>query len=162
MSLTRSHLASPHFQRVQAAMYGFGQPTPDRPTCDSPLLWTQRFTMLMEEVMELADALGLRLQVGSYDDVKFESMRVSAIPGFVLTMAALPSVLDAIADISVVNTGNFVACGVPDIPILECVDANNLTKIAGGKMNPETGKFEKAADHQPPRLDHVLAYLQAG
>lgn len=162
MSLTRSHNASRHFRRVQLMMAGFGQETPDYLWCPPPRIWVSRIAMLMEEVLELAEAVGVNIETPQTAALTKAQLTITPISGFALTGPKLPSVLDAIADISVVNTGNFVVCGVPDELILEVVDHNNLTKVSNGHLNEETGKFEKAANHPPPDIAGTLRLLTAG
>lgn len=159
MSLTRSHNASRHFRRVQHMMAGFGQMVPDTPWCPPPRTWVARIAMLMEEVLELAAAVGVNIETPQTTALQKDQLTLTPVPGFALTMEQLPGVLDAIADIGVVNTGNFVTCGVPDELILEVVDHNNLMKVSSGKLNEETGKFEKAAGHPAPDLAGTLRLL---
>ncbi len=65
---------------------------------------------------------------------------------------------DALADISVVNYGAFVACGIHAEPVLLCVDENNLLKIRNGHTD-EHGKFQKPKDHPAPDIAGVLRAL---
>ena len=159
VSLTRSHHASSHFQRVQAAMRGYGQSARDAPCYPIPDVWESRLRMLMEELLVPAESVGVTIFLQSAGEVKMPALDFVPLPNFMLTRNGLPAVLDAIADISVVNTGNFVACGVPDTFILEIVDHNNLQKIATGKLNPDTGKFEKSPMHPAPDIAGALALL---
>lgn len=148
--------ATQHYARVREMMRGFGQATPDTPGLPDAATRMLRVRLLLEEVLELAAAAGVRVQAGSQGPpVRFEDLVFSASDA----PPDLVQMLDAFCDISVVNTGGFVACGVPDGPLLAVVDQNNLLKIATGRLCAETGKFIKSPDHPPPDIAAELAAL---
>ena len=59
--------------------------------------------------------------------------------------------LDGSADLSVVNTGTLVSCGLKDFGPLRIVCGNNMRKLANGTVNKD-GKLVKSPDHEPPNL----------
>lgn len=64
--------------------------------------------------------------------------------------------VDAVADISVVNIGTMSALGVADVPILEEVDRNNMSKFDEGCHVEPNGKLRKPPGHKPPRFRELL------
>lgn len=160
---------TPHERRVKEMMMAFGQATPDRPTIPDLKTRLLRVRLLLEEVFEFAEASAVSvtftakatpetraaIEQGKADyNVEFEGMSFADNPNRKPDLVAM---LDGLSDISVVNVGAFVACGVRMSPCLEAVDANNLAKVARGREDPDTGKFIKPPDHQPPNLELTLA-----
>lgn len=158
-----------HERRVRTMMQSFRQATPDSPTMPEAALRAARVALLLEEVVEFADesAIVIQVLVGN-DAVLLQPRRVpvghvAADTDGCWTLVedesrepCLVGMADALADISVVNTGAFVACGIRMTPLLECVDANNLLKVATGRLNEETGKFEKHPNHPKPNFAYEL------
>ena len=68
----------------------------------------------------------------------------------------LAKMIDALSDMSVVNTGAAVAFGVRLEPMLELTDANNMMKLANGHLD-EFGKFIKPKNHPVPNYEFALA-----
>lgn len=142
--------------RVRDMMRGFGQPTPDTPTMPADGRLQARSLLTVEEGLEWADACGVDVYVDNPNGGPPINLHGKKLRYVKTRPANFKLMMDAAGDIAVVNTGNFVECGVADVPILETIDANNLLKVANGKLNPDTGKFEKAPDHQPPDLKFPL------
>lgn len=138
----------PHEERVIKMMRGFGQNTPDSPVMPSPADRSRCFRLLLEEVLEYGAAAGFEAVTHSGDGQTLHIDDLAIMP--TEWEPALDQMVDACADISVVNTGAFAAMGVRMKAILELVDANNLLKIETGSLNPESGKFIKHPDHPKP------------
>lgn len=157
-----------HERRVRCMMEGFGQTTPERPTLATQATRESRVALLLEEVLEFAEDAAVTVCVRHGDDWVYlhpQRARISdaVVPdgawALMETEGAVPNLagmIDALGDISVVNTGSFVAFGVRMTPILECIDANNMLKIATGRLNTETGKFEKHPNHPKPAIAYEL------
>lgn len=161
--VTTGWRATTHWRRVRQMMQGFGQAAPEALLLEpSKELLLSRLKLNLEEVLEQVRDAGYVVQVASRDGVDGAPL---IFEDLVLTSVRPPDLvklLDGIANLSVTNTGFFVALGVPDSPFLEEVDANNLLKIATGKLNAETGKFEKAQDHPAPDIAGVIKKLEGG
>lgn len=148
---------SAHEIRVRQMQRLFGQHIPDRPAvpCGDRLLSQMR--MVFEEVLESIYEAGLEI-VPSMKNGKetfvLEWRRISSGEGD--GSIDLPKLMKELADVSVTLTGMFSACGVKMGPILEAVDCNNIEKKANGRMNPQTGKWEKHPNHQPPNIATLL------
>lgn len=141
----------PHEERVIQMMRGFGQRTPNLPSMPTSQERARCFRLLLEEVLEYGAAAGLEAITHSGDGqtLMIEDIAISPIDDD----PVLADMVDACADISVVNTCAFASMGVRMKPILEEVDANNLLKIETGTLDPVYGKFRKHPNH--PRPDFV-------
>ncbi len=86
-----------------------------------------RARLILEEALETIQGLGFHVPVGEISEHE---------KGFDLVAVA-----DGCADLSVVNTGTLIACGVPDESLLQLVDSNNIAKfssptcVCGGSTN---------------------------
>jgi predicted HAD superfamily Cof-like phosphohydrolase len=147
--------SNPHERRVKEMMLAFGQDGPSHPGIPSEKIRKLRVALLLEEVLEFAKASGIHVghKGRNGERLKMENLILGPDPNH---DPDLVEMADGLADISVVNTGAFIACGITMDPVLECVDANNLMKVATGTENPVTGKFEKHPDHPKPPIDAVL------
>lgn len=149
----------PHEARVIEMMRGFGQNTPDKPTLPPTPERIRCFRLLLEEVLEYGAAAGLEAVTHSGDGQTLMIDDLAIVP-IADEDPSLPDMVDACADISVVNTCAFAAMGVRMQPVLEMVDANNLLKIETGSLDPVSGKFKKHPDH--PKPDFVKAVADQG
>lgn len=154
-------LKSPHQTRVEEFMRSAGQDIPAKPVVPGRAVRISRARLLMEELMETLDALGVRIYMSHQHLVPipldFDSMTFCAdgLPNII-------KVADGLADISVVNTGTMSSLGISDIPLLELVDANNLAKFGpGGRKCETTGKWLKPPNHKPPDIRGCLLNLGA-
>lgn len=146
-----------HVARVRSMMQGFGQATPGYPMMPPVHERMRCFRLLLEEVLEYGAAAGLVVSVpdGAAHDipVTMNNIDIAAVD---YSKADLVQMVDACADISVVNVGAFLAMGVDPAPVLEEVDKNNLLKIETGKLDPVTGKFKKHPEHPKPNFEGVI------
>lgn len=150
----------PHEERVITMMRGFGQNTPDRPTIPALQDRIRCFRLLLEEVLEYGDAAGLSAVThsGAGQTLHIDDLVVRPTEW----EPVLEGMVDACADISVVNTCAFAAMGVRMQPVLELVDANNLLKIETGTLDPISGKFKKHPDHPKPDFESAIAQQIGG
>lgn len=146
---------SAHARRVADFMRKAGQQLPGTPSVRDGKIRELRVRLLLEEVLEFAEASGVRINLReepystpplTYEDFVFDTN----------DKVDLVKAADGLADISVVTVGAMLAYGIADVPLLEEVDQNNLMKIARGRRCPKTGKWLKPPDHQPPRIADVL------
>lgn len=144
----------PHEERVIKMMRGFGQHTPDKPSMPSTADRTRCFKLLLEEVLEYGAAAGLSAFTHSGDGQMLMIDDLAVVPTD--DEPSLVYMVDACADISVVNTCAFAAMGVRMQPVLEAVDENNLLKIETGSLDPISGKFKKHPEHPAPNFAAVL------
>jgi predicted HAD superfamily Cof-like phosphohydrolase len=148
-----------HEDRVRQMMKGFGQECPPSPTVSDYKTRELRVRLLLEEVLEYADAAAVQVFISTGHDtgrVDFDDLFFH--PAMRLAESAKPdlvAMLDAVADISVVAVGTSVAHGFPLAEAQSVVDENNLLKIKNGSVD-EHGKFKKHPDHLKPDFAAVL------
>lgn len=155
--LVSEGLLSAHYKRLCIMMELWGQVKPPiRPAAAPPDEATRRTVvrLVIEEALELADAYGFTLEVQNVNEtvmVDFKSLtfRASHEPN-------LEEMVDAHADVAVVNTGGLVRMGLPDLPLMALVDANNMGKAQAGKLDPVTGKFTKPEGYPKPDIKGYL------
>ncbi len=144
MSLTN---LTPHAQRVLSFMLRAKQNCPVTPTIPDEKVRLLRAKLIWEEAIELIkDGLGVEVFIEPDDQgAKTFGFKIAGEPNLVL-------IADGVADLSVVNIGTALACGLEDEKILEIVDRNNLAKFRPGHSFREDGKLIKPPDHQKPDL----------
>jgi predicted HAD superfamily Cof-like phosphohydrolase len=122
-----------HYQeKVTEFMKTFGQDCPTRPVVPDLNTRTLRVRLLLEEVLELTEASGLKI----IDSLGFEfnkklltdkdGVQIVENPN---TQPDLVEIADAIADISYVNYGAASAYGIDIQPVEEEVHRSNMTKL---------------------------------
>lgn len=152
---------TPHQARVESFMVKAGQVVPSWPCVPSDDVLMLRAKLIMEEALETIQAMGIDLEVrytgvgaGGEIPVNKTSLRFKHNQTRLLDLIG---VADGCADISVVTIGTLSAFGMQDNPILKAVDESNLAKFRGDAHRcPETGKWVKPSDWQPPNLLKVL------
>jgi len=161
--------ATAHFRRVWDLMVGWGQNVrviPAAPTTEEMRL---RLNLIFEEWRELAkDGYGMKIVIDIRDHKALQGLTLDITDpesaALMCIQTAVPNVkeaVDAHSDISVVNEGGLCCMGVPDIPVLEEVDQNNLMKVGRSTIRPEDGKRIKPKDHVPADQGRVLNALIA-
>lgn len=143
---------SRHQLDVETFLNGIGHPLPATPKlADINRLQTWG-RMLLEETFEtIIDGLQTKIYVDPSIDVRKPlDWKNTAFSG--LAYPRLDLIADGCADVIVIATGLMSLCGIADYWVLKEVDDNNLLKLKTGKMNPVTGKFEKAPDHPKPDI----------
>jgi predicted HAD superfamily Cof-like phosphohydrolase len=148
-------LKTPHQQRIEAFMRLAKQDVPEAPVIPNDKILRLRAALILEEALETIDALGCDVLVDrTIFATKANTSVVSSHP------ASLEDVADGCADISVVTIGTLSACGIPDEPLLEMVDQNNLDKFGEGHSIRADGKLIKPPSHQPPKIKEYIQSLK--
>lgn len=138
---------SVHQLRIEEFMIAGEQEVPGKPVVPSREVRRLRAKLVLEEALELAEALGCFAEV---------------VGKAVTVHASLPCdlvrVADGCADLSVVTLGTLSACGIADNGVLSEVDSNNLTKVAdsGTIAKDRMGKILKPKGWTRPKLGRVL------
>jgi len=119
--------------KVKEFMQTFGQECPPKPTVIDENNRILRVKLLLEEVLELAEASGV--DVGLYVGTGLYSINTTHVKSGHLSLKTnsnnvdLVGVADAIADISYVNYGAANAYGINIEPIEDEVHNSNMTKL---------------------------------
>jgi len=136
---------------VRKFMQAVGQSTPDvptEPTKDEKIL---RAKLILEEAIELCNALGITISsmvpqgepVNSTDDLYFNN-------DLIFNMV---EVVDGCCDLYWVGVGGVaVSCGFSLREPLDEVNRSNLSKIDNGYRG-DNGKWEKGPNYSPAKLD---------
>lgn len=149
-----------HIEAVKKFKLGAGQSVPDTKVDPSRAEKITCVRLMIEEVLEMATALGVDILVPSENDGP--PKYINGPSNFIYDVvdgANLTEVLDAAVDIMWVGvTGPLVLCGISDkLPTaLNAVDQNNLLKLANGHKCPETGKFIKPENRPKVDLKSIL------
>ncbi len=144
---------SEHYSRVKRFMYLAKQEVPEEVTLPSAEVRELRANLILEEALETVAALGFHAEVLTPSNPG-EKHQV------ILSEEETPDLVeiaDGCADISVVNVGTLIACGIKDKALIRLVDENNLAKFGPGSSIREDGKLIKPPGHTPPNIKELLA-----
>lgn len=150
-----------HQQRVEKFMEKAGQELPPKPVVPSESVRLLRAKLIFEEALETIQALGIDLELryygaGAAGEIPIVMKQVLFKPN-ARREISLVDIADGCADVSVVTIGTLSACGIRDDALLSEVDRSNLAKFRGdAHRDPETGKWIKPSDWQPPNIQAVL------
>lgn len=147
-------MKSEHQLNVEAFMLRAKQEVPLVPTEPSAEVRLLRAKLILEEAQETIIALGCRIALIEGDDNFSLEAAIDECQPFIMT-----EVIDGVCDLSVVGIGTLSAMGVPDLPFIREVDANNLAKFKPGHSLREDGKLQKPPGHKPPDLRRILESL---
>jgi len=137
-----------HQERVTRFMLRAGQEVPSKISIPSEEVRRLRAKLILEEAEETIIALGYNIYEG--EDGELHVRRHPYL------QPNLVEIIDGVADLSVVNIGTSIACGVDIRPILKAVDQNNLDKFGPGHSIREDGKLVKPPNHTPPDIKRLL------
>lgn len=124
-------LKSAHQQRVEEFHTLGGHETPVVPTTPDDALRYRRAKLILEETLEVLEALGFSMIVAN---------QLSPISDYQFDMA---HTIKELSDLSVVTTGTFSSLGISDERFLAIVDESNTAKVRGGVKYNEYGKILK-------------------
>lgn len=134
---------------------------PTMPPMDQRIL---RVKLLAEELCELAEAFGVRLDIKSYLTVAGGSLACSRSHSIEVTddwsygYPDLVEAADAFTDIKYLADGGNVICGFPATELMAEVHRSNMSKL-GPDSKPiyrEDGKVLKGPNYSPPDIAGVL------
>ena len=143
-------MKSLHYQRIEMFMRLAGQECKSVPELPSEEIRRLRANLILEEAIETINALGFNLDFAGINKV-------------VLSAELAPDlreIADGCADLSVVLQGTLIACGIPDNPLFNLVDQNNLDKFGSGHSIRADGKVLKPQNHKPPDIQGLLERLK--
>lgn len=151
-----------HYKRVEEFMRTAKQEVRDVPAVPSEETRRLRGSLLLEEVLETLEALGVRALIATpFGDMPVLKTNVQVVTTPTESIK-LADVADGCADVSVVLTGTLISCGIHDNELLEEVDRSNLAKFAPGWSKRADGKLLKPKNWQPPQIAQVIANQSNG
>ena len=139
----------------QKNVYGFmkavGQSCPDFPSPPDNLTRVLRISLLIEEVLELAEARGIKVCLFNDDT----PLSVNDFNYNIEGEVDLVEVADALADINYVSAGAACSYGLDLEPFEDEVCRSNNSKIVNG-FRREDGKWQKGPNYSPANLTPIL------
>lgn len=118
-----------------------------------------RVRLLLEEVQELCDAIGVDLyNPATGGGIRLDKLKTELAYDISTGERPVPNLVetaDALADIAYVTVGAAVTWGIPLAEVVDEVHASNMTKVGGDKR--EDGKILKPVGYRPPAVAGVLA-----
>jgi len=136
---------------VKNWMKAVGQATPTHPSEPDNLTRVLRISLLLEEVLELAEASGVEVCLNddgyklSIDDFNYN----------IVMSSDLVAVADALADIDYVSAGAACAFGLDIEPFHDEVCRSNDSKLIDGYKRAD-GKWIKGPRYSPANLKPIL------
>ena len=133
----------------------FGHPVGEKPEVPNDDRAILRLSLILEEAMELADALGFATS-DTKDAISYMLYEVG--PKVYGDNIDIVSVADALGDLDYVVNGAALECGI-DLPAVTAeVHRSNMTKLGpdGKPIYREDGKILKGEGYEPPNLEKVL------
>lgn len=130
-SPVRAKQTTGHWRNVREFMEKADQEIHGTPVLPSEETLVLRAQLILEEALETIHALGACVQVkverqGWVDvDERLRGVRVEPS----LFAPDLEAIADGCADLSVVNIGTLISCGIEDEELLRAVDQNNIRKF---------------------------------
>ena len=139
----------------QKNVYGFmkavGQSCPDFPSPPDNLTRVLRISLLIEEVLELAESSGIKVCLFNDDT----PLSVNDFNYNIEGEVDLVEVADALADINYVSAGAACSYGLDLEPFEDEVCRSNNSKIVNG-FRREDGKWQKGPNYSPANLTPIL------
>lgn len=142
------------YERVAEFHKVFGHPVSDKPTAPTDERVVMRLALILEEAIELADALGF-----STDDIKDSAEYMLNIgPRVYEEEIDLVAVADALGDIEYVTNGAALEFGIPLPKVVAEIHRSNMTKLDndGKPIYRIDGKILKGESYEPPNLEPIL------
>ena len=140
--------------KVKEFMKLAGQATPEKIVEPDDKTKILRVKLLMEELLEFADAAGVKVNVGFEVDITDFDFEVVNKSDFV-------EVADAFADIEYVLHGAAISYGINSQEVFEVVHDSNLKKFGPGGYKNSLGKWIKPPDWEKPDIASVLEKQKA-
>lgn len=145
-------------KRVKKFHQEFGITINEIPTVPSKKDCILRVRLILEELLELTDHLGLeittiRSTIKTVDNVSIREKYLSA--GLGTDLDTLSNIADDLGDLLYIVYGSGVTLGIDLAPVFTAVHKSNMSKV-GGRLD-EFGKYIKPETYKPPKLQSVIA-----
>lgn len=148
-------MAAYHQTCVEEFHTAFAHPVAYAPAMPSMELRLLRVRLLLEEVVEFAQAVGVDVQVAMMDGnaVVFE-----VDPAIDHSKVNLVEAADGLGDIRYVTDGANLVFGFPGEAVLAEIHRSNMSKLGedGRPILREDGKILKGPNYTPPNIAKVL------
>jgi predicted HAD superfamily Cof-like phosphohydrolase len=138
-------------KQVKEFMIKAKQDAPEKPIVPDDATRKLRVSLLLEEVLEFAEASGVRI-------IDNEGYSIKDVDEFTFEIGEpvnMIEIADSLGDINYVSYGAAVAYGLDLEPFEKEISENNLTKFLDG-WRDENGKFRKGPSYKPVDLQPIL------
>lgn len=135
-------------KNVREFMQKAGQDTPDVLTIPDEETRVLRVKILLEEVFEYADAMGVGIAARAAGDKLGVLLNDDTVEFAIKGDVDLVEVADAIADVDYINNGNAIAMGIDMEPVKVEVQRSNMSKFIDGHRRDD-GKWVKGPSYSP-------------
>lgn len=142
---------------VKEFMLAAGQDCPVAPTIPPDDVRKLRIKLILEELLELADASGYDLMVTAKDSTGFIKTKLE-IDKIEFEPAGEPDIVevaDGCCDLLFVVFGSGLAYGLDLEPLFNEVSSSNATKFLDG-FRREDGKWQKGPSYRPANLAPII------
>lgn len=143
------------YEQVKEFHEVFGHPVGERPEVPNDDRLVLRVALILEEAMELADAMGFST-ADTKDSINYMLNRIG--PRVYAEDINIVEVADALGDLDYVVNGAALECGINLPAVTTEVHRSNMTKLGpdGKPIYREDGKILKGEGYEPPNLESVL------
>ena len=138
-------------KNVREFMQKAGQATPDVLTIPDEETRVLRVKILLEEVFEYADAMGVGIAARAAGDKLGVLLNDDTVEFAIKGDVDLVEVADAIADVDYINNGNAIAMGIDMEPVKIEVQRSNMSKFIDGHRRDD-GKWVKGPSYSPANV----------
>ncbi len=143
--------------KIKEFMLLAGQDCPDSPTIPDSATRQLRIKLILEELLELAEASGFDIVVKAADSTgfiktKLDVNKVEFVP------AGEPDIVeisDSVVDLEYVVLGAGLSYGLDLEPLFEEVHDSNMSKFIDG-FRREDGKWQKGPSYRPADLKPII------
>lgn len=143
------------YERVKEFHEVFSHPVAESPVVPTDDRLVLRLALILEEAIELADALGF----STYDIKDSADYMLNVIgPRVYEENVDIVAVADALGDLEYVVNGAALEMGINLPEIVKEVHRSNMTKLGpdGKPIYREDGKILKGEGYEPPQLEKIL------
>lgn len=143
------------YEQVKEFHEVFGHPVGEKPEVPHDDRLVLRVALILEEAMELADAMGFSTD-DTKDAINYMLNRIG--PKVYDDEIDIVAVADALGDLDYVVNGAALECGINLPAVTTEVHRSNMTKLGpdGKPIYREDGKILKGEGYEPPNLEAVL------
>lgn len=114
-----------------------------------------RVRLLLEEVLEFAEASGVEILTKEGDNLDVTALKDGELSFSHVGKPNLIEIADALGDIDYVSAGAAICYGIDMEPIADEIQRSNLSKFISG-FKDEHGKWNKGKDYTPVDLAPIL------
>lgn len=140
---------------VKEFMVAAGQAVKDKPGTVDGMTAILRVRLLLEEVLEFAEASGVEILTEQGDILDVDSIKLEELTFSSVGAQNLTEIADAIADINYVSYGAALSYGIDMEPIEDEVHKNNMSKFIDGHRD-ENGKWIKGPSYTPANIEKLI------